>query len=764
MRYALILLALFTTCSAAAWAGEAEIVFFETKIRPLLSAHCLSCHGAQEQESNLRLDSREAMVKGGDWGPSLDEGNLSGSLLLLAVRHHEDAPAMPPEGSLSKEQIADLEQWVSAGAEWPKTANGEVVPVDLTTPEGIEYARKNHWAFQPIEMPQLPPRSGDATVENEVDLFIADRLAAKSWAMSPKADPRTRLRRLYYDLVGMPPTYAEVLEFEQNPTSEAWAKAIEDLLSRPQYGERWARHWLDIARYSDTKGYSFNKDRNYYHAFGYRDYVIRSFNDDKPFDRFVKEQLAADQIEGIADADYAAMGFITLGRRRTTNEDVDDQIDVITRGFLGLTMQCARCHDHKYDPLPAKDYYALYGILRSSYEPKEADLPVVGHHDRLEAWQTHHDEVTVMQEQLDALKKQIKDTESEEEKEPLRKDRNKLDKEVQEKLKNYPPRPTRAMIMRDKDKLYNPYVFLRGQGGNRGPRVKRRLPEVIGHIRDGKPFEQGSGRLELAESIADPRNPLTARVMVNRIWQHHFGEGLVRTPSDFGYRGDEPTHPELLDYLATKFIESGWSIKAMHRLILTSYAYQQSSLRQPESEQAAGDPENLLLWRANSERLEWEPIRDSILAVSGRLDSTIYGAPYRPWESSKRRAIYMYLDRYEFPELLRNFDFANPDATTGQRTQTTVPQQALFMMNSKFVIDEVRELMLTIRKEVGHDHALGIRRLYQTILQREPTEQEAAVMLEYIQQSMKEDELKINEAFMNATQVLLCSNEFLFSA
>ncbi len=756
--------AIFLSICLTSWnvtAGEVDDAFFENKIRPLLSAHCLSCHGSQKQESSLRLDSRDALTKGGDWGVSLDETNLGSSLLLKAVRHESDAPKMPPDSKLSAEQIADLEKWVKTGAQWPKTTDGKVVPVDLTSPEGIAYARENHWSFKPVKVPTLPKASGAKFLENEIDFFIGSRLAKDKLSMSPKADPRTRLRRVYYDLIGLPPTYEEVATFKRNPTDENWKKTIDDLLARPQYGERWGRYWLDIARYADTMGYNFTNDNNYHYAYAYRDYVIRSFNDDKPYDQFIKEQIAADQLTLKDSRDMAAMGFLTLGRKSTNEEMMDDKIDVVTRGFLGLTLQCARCHDHKYDPLSAKDYYALYGVLSSTYQPEEAELPIVEHEDRLVEWKGFYDNMKTLEEREKELEGQVKKAEKEEDKANLRKERDEIRKQIKELEKKKPAAPTRAMILRDKDKPYNPYVFLRGSHSQKGPKVDRRLPEILSPLRNGKPFEDGSGRLELAESIADPKNPLTARVMVNRIWQHHFGRGLVTTPSDFGYRGDAPSHPELLDFLAQRFIDSGWSVKAMHRLILTSHTYQQSSLPLPDSKQAQADPENRLLWRQNARRLDWEATRDSILAACGTLNDDVYGPSFKLEENSPRRTLYMYVDRQDVPELLRNFDFANPDASTEERSQTTVPQQSLFLMNSQFVTEQVKTLTEKVMKDAGNRQA-GVPMLYRLILQRDPTKKESALMLSYMERSMQSDQLAVEVAFGNLTQVLLCCNEFLF--
>ena len=761
MRLLVAATILSMSASLNAMAGDMDEKFFENKIRPLLSGQCLGCHGSEKQESALRLDTREALVKGGDWGTGIDEANLNASLLLKAVRYEDDAPKMPPAGKLSNEQIADLEKWVKAGAQWPKTQNGKIIPVDLTSTEGIAYARETHWAFQPVTMPALPKASNPKLIQNEVDYFISSKLAEKKMSMSAKADPRTRLRRVYYDLIGLPPTYEEVQAFKRDPSQQAWEKVIDDLLSRPQYGERWGRYWLDIARYADTMGYNFDQDNSFPYAYAYRDYVIRSFNDDKPYNQFIKEQIAADQIELKDPRDMAAMGFLTLGRKNTNEEMMDDKIDVVSRGFLGLTLQCARCHDHKYDPLSAKDYYALYGVFSSSFQPEEAELPIVEHDDRLGPWKEFYEQLKGMEKREKELDEQVRKTEKEEDKANLRKERDEIKKQIKELEKKKPAAPTRAMILKDRDKPYNPYVFLRGSAGQRGPNVPRRLPEVLAPLRNNEPFKEGSGRKELAEAIANRDNPLTARVMVNRLWQHHFGHGIVGTPSDFGYRGDAPTNPELLNFLAQKFMDGGWSVKKMHKVILSSHAYQQTSLPQPDSKQALEDPENRLVWRQNARRLDWEATRDSIMAVCGTLDDEVYGPSYKLKEEVTRRTVYVYLDRQDVPELLRNFDFTNPDASTDVRSQTTVPQQALFLMNSPFVNGQVKNVTERVMKEAGNREK-GVPMLYRTILQRDPTKKESGLMLEYMSRSMQSDQLSVEVAFGNLVQVLLCSNEFLY--
>ncbi|HEX4591662.1 MAG TPA: DUF1549 and DUF1553 domain-containing protein, partial [Gemmataceae bacterium] len=572
---------------------------------------------------------------------------------------------------------------------------------------------------------------------NPIDAFVVAKLREKGLSLSPSADRATFVRRLTFDLHGLPPTPAEIDAYVNDPDPNADAKLVDRLLASPRYGERWGRHWLDVARYADSKGYVFVEERRYPFAFTYRDYVIRSFNEDKPYDRFVLEQLAADKLElGDDKRPLAAMGFLTLGRRFLNNQPdiIDDRIDVTCRGLLGLTVTCARCHDHKFDPIPTKDYYSLYGVFASSVEPK--DLPLIETPQRTAALDAFEKELAKRKAEVTAYRKSKQDAVASlsramaitppslgtaslraatllgpnpVEKLPPEKfdrllnraDRDKLRrliKQVETFQATSPAAPLRAMAMADAPTPVQPHVFLRGNPGNRGPDVPRQFLEVLAGT-DRKPFTHGSGRLDLAKAIADPKNPLTARVFVNRVWMLHFGKGLVGTPSDFGMRSDPPTHPELLDYLADRFVQDGWSIKQLHRLILLSDTYRQRSDDRPECVKV--DPENRLVWKFNRQRLDLEAMRDGMLAAAGRLDFTIGGPavdllapPFAP-----RRTVYGFIDRQNLPGLFRTFDFASPDTHAPQRYTTTVPQQALFLMNSPFAVQQAKAL--AARPDVG---------------------------------------------------------------
>ena len=628
-RLAAVLLLMLGLRTAVAADPTATVELFETKIRPVLVVVCFKCHGGDKDSGSLRVDSREALLKGGDTAPALVPNKPAESLLLKAIRHTDDDLKMPPDKRLPDETIAAFEAWITAGAPWPAGRVG-----------GFE--AKRHWAFQAVLPTKIPsgrmpsadgrkPLSQNENLKSQIsnfkspiDDFIQQKLDEAKLTLSPPADRRTLLRRASFDLHGLPPTWDEIVEFENDQSSDAVERLIDRLLTSPRYGERWGRYWLDLSRYADTKGYVFTEDRNYPFAYTYRDWVVRALNEDVPYDQFLIRQLAADLLpEPERTANLPALGFLTLGRRflNNINDIIDDRIDVVCRGTMALTVGCARCHDHKYDPIPAADYYSLYGVLRSSREPKPEEVK------------------TLM-----------------------------------------------AMTLAEEANPFDPYIFLRGQQGNHGPKVPRQFLAVVAGS-DRKPFANRSGRLELAQAIASPTNPLTARVIVNRVWMHHFGAPLVKTPSDFGLRADPPSHPELLDWLANELVARGWSLKWLHREIMLSAVYRQAS--DVEGRASAVDSENRLLSHANRQRMDWESLRDSLLFASGRLDRSLGGpatdilkAPF-----SDRRTIYGFIDRQNLPLTFRNFDFASPDTHTPSRFVTSVPQQTLFLRNSPFLVE-----------------------------------------------------------------------------
>ena len=549
--------------------------FFEAKVRPLLAANCYKCHGEKKQESDLRLDSRQAAMKGGTDGPVIVPGEPDKSLLVQAVRYKGDTK-MPPKTPLSADAVETLATWVKLGAPWPDSpASGAIAgAVDP----------KKHWSFQPVREPALPAVKNAAWAQSPIDAFILAKLESQAISPAPPADRRTLIRRATFDLIGLPPTPAEVEAFVNDSSPEAFARVVDRLLASPHYGERWGRYWLDLARYADNKGYvGVNKDREFHFGYMYRDWVIRALNDDLPYDQFVVKQIAADRLPHTDNLDLPAMGLLTVGRRFINDRQliIDDQIDVICRGTLGLTVTCARCHNHKFDPIPTEDYYSLYGVMESS---EEKEVPLA------------------------------------------------------------PGAAEKALVEEDRPHPSNPHIFIRGNRGNPGAEVPRRFLAVLSGP-DRQPFHDGSGRLELAERIVSPDNPLTARVMVNRVWLHHFGEGLVRTPSDFGARSDPPTHPELFDFLASRFMKDGWSIKRLHRLIMLSSVYQQSSNGSAKGESL--DPENRLLSHFNRQRLDFEAMRDALLAAGGELDEKMGGPSVNLLAEPfvRRRTVYSYVDR-----------------------------------------------------------------------------------------------------------------------
>ncbi|WP_406696569.1 PSD1 and planctomycete cytochrome C domain-containing protein [Singulisphaera sp. Ch08] len=870
--------------------GAPSTEFFEARVRPLLVDSCVRCHGEKKQSGGLRLDSREAILEGGDSGPALVPGNPDTSLLMQVIRHTHEEYKMPPKGKLPAPAIEALAEWVVQGAPWTK---GTV----LTAAEK-DQATEQHWAFQPVRQVKPAPVKTQGWGTSTIDAFILAKLESAGMSPSGQVDKRTLIRRATFDLTGLPPTAAEIEAFEADPAPDAFAKVVERLLASPQYGERWGRHWLDVARYADTKGYVFNEERRYPFSYTYRDYVIRSFNEDLPYDQFLLQQIAADRLplEGNTQP-LAALGFLTVGRRFLNNQQdiIDDRIDVVTRGLLGLTVSCARCHDHKFDPIPTADYYSLYGVFASSNEPADpplitpttstpesiafdlehakrsekvntflvskrdeiqkdlgarvepyflaafdlefnpkhpklddraraASLPpsrlrlAISHwKSRLDASRTAQDPilgpwhafaaipeadfarqagdvaqtianskapasnpvvVALFREKPPTGMKEVaaryatllakaeqrpepgKDASTSadetawnsirrvlhEDGGPLsvsadevqrtldRQERTRLKKlqnEVAELSATHPGAPPRAMVLNDAPQPVNPHIFVRGNPGRPGKPVPRQFLEVLSGAKR-TPFTNGSGRLDLAKAIIDPSNPLTARVLVNRVWMLHFGTGLVETASDFGLRSDPPSHPELLDDLATEFVQSGWSIKSLHRRMMLSSVYQQKSENKPDY--LVKDPANRLLWRFPRRRLEFEPMRDALLAVSGRLDRTLGGRSIDLTATpfTTRRTVYGYIDRQNLDGVYRTFDFASPDATSPRRYVTTVPQQALFLMNSPFVIEQARELATTAGASA--DPEARVRVLYRRIFGRSPEPTELAQGLRFVDQ------------------------------
>ncbi|QDT90394.1 PSD1 and planctomycete cytochrome C domain-containing protein [Gimesia algae] len=868
-------------------------LYFEQHVRPLLIKHCQECHGAKKQFAELRLDSRPALLKGGESGPAVKVNHPENSLLMSAVRR--ESLEMPPDNSLTPGEIEILSVWIRQGAVWPQSA-------DSKQPTTIDYTK--HWSFQPIQDPAIPPVKNKDWPHNNIDYFILSRLEKAGLQPAPTAISAVLLKRIFWDLTGLLPTQEQIQSFTSNDQKSMVDSAVTAQLASLHYGERWGRHWLDLARYADTKGYVFFEKPAFHFAYTYRDYVINSLNQDKPFDQFIREQLAADYLkEELPHESQAALGFITLGPRfkNDIHDIISDRIDVVTRGFLGLTVGCARCHNHKYDPVSTEDYYSLYGVFRNSLVP--LDLPFrkqnhlsselqeqavkmqsaarelnnlyEGQHQKvlqdtserlaeylivaqsrrqgpdtvkfdvivdgddlnpevLLLWQEFlditeksADPVFSIWQKLDSIPEQMfasqaadvleriiaasnpdsvqsllashllkknprqfndiirgyatlfheidhdwahrivvaRKPEQKQNQQPFPIARRQYldsfysphspltiplhgytvlklfpDRKLQEKVKalnaaldqaraQAPIELAQMMTLRDADQIIEPRVFKRGNPGSPGQPVTRKYLSYFEQVSDEQ-FQQGSGRLELANAISSSRNPLTARVIVNRVWQHHFGQGIVSTPSDFGIQGARPSHPELLDHLATWFIQNGWSIKKLHRYIMQSATYQQSSISHETGEKL--DPANKLLWRMNRRRQDFESMRDTLLQVSHQLDSTVGGKSVSgiTSDSNRRRTLYTFINRQEVPGLLRTFDFPSPDVSTGTRNSTSVPGQSLFLMNHPLVLKSA--FILGNESEQAETPTAGIQHLYRSILQRDPTQSEISEMLEFV--------------------------------
>jgi Protein of unknown function (DUF1553)/Protein of unknown function (DUF1549)/Planctomycete cytochrome C len=636
-----------------------EIDFFEKKVRPILVERCYECHSADEANGELLLDSRPAMDKGGTRGGVVNRDLPEKSILMHAVEYKQPDLQMPPNGKMPDSEVSILKQWIDMGAPDPRLEPTKVESQFDSLPVKLEKSTK-HWAYQPID----PNLSNSLSI----DELAIRKLKEAGLKLSPEANRRTLIKRLFYDLTGLPPSHPDYQRWLTTKDANWYSLLVEELLAAPQFGERMARHWMDVARYADNKGYVFKESREYPHAYRYRDWLIRSFNQDLSYQDFVRYQLVADRLdpenkEGHLDA----MGFLTLGRRFLNNkyDVIDDRIDVISRGMLGVTAACARCHDHKFDPVSTADYYSLFGVLDNSTEPGDEPSP---------------------------------------------------------------------MRMIDREKRGPVFVLLRGNPGNRGPKVEPQFFEFLGQE---KPIamKTGSGRLELAEAIASPENPLTARVYVNRVWGWVFGQPFNDTPSDFGLRSELPTQHHVLEALSAHFIQGNWSTKQLLREIVNSSVYKQSSF--PSNDGLKIDPENRLLWRSNRKRMDFESYRDSMLKAAGALDETMGGkseiideAPF-----SKRRSVYAYIDRQNLPQLFRSFDFASPDAHVPQRSQTTVPQQGLVLMNSEMMREIVNAIAEPFRSYPIDDKAAPskpLQELFRQILGRNATKDELQRLTEFM--------------------------------
>ncbi|MDF1751402.1 MAG: PSD1 and planctomycete cytochrome C domain-containing protein [Verrucomicrobiales bacterium] len=863
--------------------NPAGAAFFENRVRPILVEHCYECHSekAGKQKGDLLLDRPSGWLEGGTSGPAVIPGNIEESLLSLAISHEDEDYAMPKE-KLPEGKINVLNRWIQMGAPGPKKALKDTEFSRLGDQDYLLEKAKTHWSFQPVVKPELPESTqfGD----HPIDRFVGQKLEEKGLKMNPEADRRTLLRRLSYDLTGLPPTPEEVSDFLENESNNAYEEQVDRLLASPHFGERWGRYWLDIARYADTREWqAAGRDSRYPFAYTYRDWVIAALNNDMPYDEFLRKQIAADfYTEQSDDPSLAALGFLTVGSRFRNNVDeiANDRIDAVTRGVMGLTVACARCHDHKYDPIPTSDYYALHGVFRSSedidtypkigtaqatdkeiadYEKKvtgaikarddykrslanegttefrkrpveymgaiyemsvtrkatvqklisgnkfkETALTPIG--KKIERigieksfakhpfWRPFHlliktkdgafkkafreyvsdpqesDKVNpvvtaalkrepaitnakMLSERYgeifrEVLAKKASDLNADEKKvlqiyeapggifaitpnqalaasQVSGKGRTaiaKLDNVIRDLDSEHPAAPPRAMIVKEAAAPVKPRIYNRGLRTDRGDSVPRRWLTIFGAAEFP---DENSGRGGLAESVASSDNQFTTRAAVNRTWMHLFGQPLMITPGDMGLQSEPPSHPAMMDWLASQFVEEGWSIKSMIRRMVLSNTYRQSSATRKDGETT--DIENTLLWRANIRRLDFESMRDSILAAAGTLDPAMGGRaieitapPYSP-----RRTVYALIDRVNLDNLFATFDFPSPAQSAPQRPQTMVPQQALYGMNDAFAIIHARHLTGAISETDDEKVRRGrINNLYQRVFQRDATAEE----------------------------------------
>jgi len=699
--------------------SEEELAFFEKRIRPLLVNHCYECHSADAKslEGDLLVDSRPMLQRRGPNGAAVVPGDVDSSLLIKAVRYVDENLQMPPDGKLSDVEVADLEQWIRMGAPDPRTKATRFAGKKIDVAAAREF-----WSLKPLIPPQVPEVDGSDWPANEIDRFVLAKLQEQGLTPAQPADKRALLRRVTYDLTGLPPTPEELQGFLKDESPEAFLRVVDRLLESPRYGERWGRHWLDVVRYADTAG--DNSDYPIPQNHRYRDWVIDAFNSDLPYDEFVRDQLAGDLRGGAAEKErqdrIVATGYIANSRRFGSRVDdypqhltIEDTLDNLGRTFLGLTVSCARCHDHKFDPITARDYYGLYGIFQSTRYPwpgieldkeQREFVPLVSAEQLAEAVElvrTRKAEQSRLKQEVKRLTNAVKTAESEETSRRLVKELDAATA-LADQHRQQPLPFELAYAVADAETPTDAAIQLKGDPTQPGDVVDRRFLTVLGESKLGADA-RGSGRAELAEWILADENPLAARVMVNRIWQHHFGRGIVPTPNDFGKQGKPPTHPELLDSLAIAFRDGGWSVKTMHRLILSSKTYQQSATRSDEA--VARDPANEWLSGFPRRRLDAESIRDAMLSLGRNLDLSRPGAhpfppahtwgftqhkPFKAVYESRHRSVYLMTQRIQRHPYLAIFDGADPSTSTAARMSSTTPLQALFLLNDGFVHEQSR--------------------------------------------------------------------------
>ena len=763
-----VLLALSTGRGPAAEPDAASVAFFEKQVRPLLVENCHECHSAQAKKTRggLALDSREAILTGGESGPAVVPGKPGESLLLAAVRGTKTELQMPPKKRLRPQQIAALEKWVRDGAVYPAGAK-TAAALDPSSPDARQF-----WSFRPLRQYPAPAVENTKWPRKPIDSFLLEAMEQHKVAPSPAANRRVLIRRAHFDLTGLPPTPEEVEAFLHDPRPDAYPRLIDRLLASPRYGERWARYWLDLARYCDVPEYWLTPRGQ---AWPYRDWVVKALNGDLPYDQFVVRQLAADLMPGLDPKERAALGFLGISPdywkelqldvdiiKTIVADEWEERIEAVSGTFLGLTVACARCHDHKFDPISQKDYYALAGVIAGT---RQIDLPLLPD-AKAAAVRRAEEEIQSLQEEIKTLKaKKPAPAHTKVQLEMLTARIQKL-----EKTPGYKDIPVRgvtdaqvSVVSRGPNKTRLEYedgvghdiaMHTRGNPNRPGPVVPRRFLTVLSG-EGGKPFTKGSGRLELAQAIVTDGASLAARVLVNRVWKHHFGRGLVETPSDFGHQGERPSHPELLDDLAARFVAAGWSLKWLHREIMLSAAYQQSSA--PSADGQAIDPDNRWLWRMNRRRLDVEAWRDAMLAVSGTLRTDLGGPPQELTDAAnRRRTLYGVVKRHDLTDLLRLYDFPDPLIHSAARIPTTTPLQQLYTLNGPLLREQAIALAQRLAVDEPAGGATRVRRAYDLLFNREPTERELKLALAFLGEKPDAD------TWSRYAHVLLSSNEFLF--
>ena len=793
-------------CGVAIGDGSAQLNSeFESHIRPVLVSKCVKCHGEKKQEGELRLDTREGMLKGGESGPAIVPGKPDKSLLIEAIRY--ESIEMPPDNPLTSQQVRAFANWIKNDAAWPKAEQ-------LRPFSGITEEDRTWWAFQPIATPSVPNVNSDWP-RNEIDAFILHRMAEAKLRPSPRADRRTLVRRLYFDLIGLPPSPEEIKQFIDDESPDAWARLVDRLLDDRRYGEHWARYWLDLVRYAESDGW--NQDAYRDNIWRYRDYVVDSFNNDIPFPQFVREQIAGDEIPDDDPRRLAATGFLRLGiyeynqrdARTHWNSIINEITDVTGDVFLGMGMACAKCHDHKFDPILQEDYFRL----RSFFEPLIWRDDVVGatqqqiaeYQKELSEWESATKEIRAKIDELvkpyhekkwkstvdkfpvdiqQCFHKPVEERNSwehqmaylvsrqflEEGGGPL-KNMSKADKTAHgelltelKKLDHLKPKPLPALMsVTDFNGPCSATVIPDNPDESIAPGFLQVLSQQSRPSVTIPPLENSTGRrTALANWIGSEDNPLAARVYVNRIWQHHFGRGIVATPNDFGHKGQPPTHPLLLDWLARRFIDHGWSTKHMHKLIVTSQTWMQSTEHPQAESHEKADPGKELYWRAPVRRLHAEQIRDAMLSVSGELESRM-GGPSEA-ETSHRRALYLKRFRNTPIAMLNLFDVANGLKSVAIRSRTTTPTQALLMINGKYSLARARKMAERVLA-VSSDVDENIRHAIELTWGRPPTDEEASLGRSYVcrvRENADASSEMDRERFAEFCHVLINSNEFLY--